>query len=206
MMRHARRDDRRASQKRASESIGVLCGPVFLGDEARFYEERTMQPMVFEDTEIEMISRDGEVWARGTQIAHALGYRNASRAIRDIYQRNADEFTDTMTAVIDLPTQGGLQKARVFSLRGAHLIAMFARTPKAKAFRRWVLDLIDSVQRGGEHAKRQWEQWHQVLEDKREQASADGRGLARWRWEKAGVGSTERYWRERMQLCLPLGH
>ena len=32
---------------------------------------------------------------------------------------------------------------RVFSLRGAHLLAMFARTPKAKEFRRWVLDILD---------------------------------------------------------------
>lgn len=32
---------------------------------------------------------------------------------------------------------------RVFSLRGAHLIGMFARTPKAKEFRRWVLDVLD---------------------------------------------------------------
>lgn len=32
---------------------------------------------------------------------------------------------------------------RVFSLRGAHLIAMFARTPVAKEFRRWVLDILD---------------------------------------------------------------
>lgn len=39
----------------------------------------------------------------------------------------------------------GLQhkKVRVFSLRGAHLIAMFASTPVAKEFRRWVLDLIE---------------------------------------------------------------
>ncbi|VFS25202.1 Uncharacterised protein [Enterobacter cancerogenus] len=36
-----------------------------------------------------------------------------------------------------------MQETRVFSLRGAHLIAMFARTPVAKEFRRWVLDIMD---------------------------------------------------------------
>ena len=35
------------------------------------------------------------------------------------------------------------KKVRIFSLRGAHLIAMFARTPVAKEFRRWVLDILD---------------------------------------------------------------
>lgn len=163
-----------------------------------------MQSMVFDGTEIELITRDGEVWARGTRIAHALGYRNTRRAIRDIYQRNADEFTDTMTAVVDLPSSGGVQKTRIFSLRGAHLLAMFARTPKAKAFRRWVLDLIDTVMRGGEYVRRQWEGHHQALENRREQASIEGKGLASWRWEKPALELPERYWRERMQLCLAL--
>lgn len=34
-------------------------------------------------------------------------------------------------------------KIRIFSLRGAHLIAMFARTQIAKEFRKWVLDILD---------------------------------------------------------------
>lgn len=50
-----------------------------------------------------------------------------------------------MTEVINLNTSGNLQKSvRVFSLRGCHLIAMFAKTPIAKAFRRWVLDILDA--------------------------------------------------------------
>ena len=42
-----------------------------------------------------------------------------------------------------MPTAGGLQKVRIFSLRGAHLIAMFARTKIAKTFRKWMLDVLD---------------------------------------------------------------
>jgi prophage antirepressor-like protein len=33
---------------------------------------------------------------------------------------------------------------RVFSLLGAHLIAMFARTSVAKEFRQWVLDILEN--------------------------------------------------------------
>ncbi|WP_275061031.1 P22AR C-terminal domain-containing protein, partial [Enterobacter sp. GER_MD16_1505_Eko_090] len=40
------------------------------------------------------------------------------------------------TGVVDIPV-------RVFSLRGCHLIAMFATTKVAKDFRRWVLDILD---------------------------------------------------------------
>lgn len=49
-----------------------------------------------------------------------------------------------MTQVIESVTSGNYRKkVRVFSLRGAHLIAMFARTDVAKEFRRWVLDILD---------------------------------------------------------------
>lgn len=60
-----------------------------------------------------------------------------------VYQQRADEFTGTMTAIVELQTPGGIQRVRVFSLRGAHLLGMFARTERAKRFRRWVLDIID---------------------------------------------------------------
>lgn len=49
-----------------------------------------------------------------------------------------------MTETLNLSVSGNYQKTiRIFSLRGAHLIAMFARTPLAKEFRRWVLDILD---------------------------------------------------------------
>lgn len=80
----------------------------------------------------------------GSQIATALQYSSVQRIV-ELYTRHADEFTDAMTAVVTLPTEGGPQETRIFSLRGCHLLAMFARTPVAKAFRRWVLDVLDKL-------------------------------------------------------------
>lgn len=57
---------------------------------------------------------------------------------------------------------------------------------------------------GGEHVRRKWEAAYQALEDRREQASAEGKGLASWRWEKTGMEMAERYWGERLQLTLAL--
>ena len=49
-----------------------------------------------------------------------------------------------MTQVVEnLDTVNLTVRVRIFSLRGCHLLAMFARTPVAKAFRRWVLDVIE---------------------------------------------------------------
>ena len=93
----------------------------------------------FEDTELSIIDRDGTPWLTGSQIATALNatYR---QAVTNIYQRHRDEFTDAMTMVI----RHGRSRVRIFSPRGAHLIAMFARTPRAKAFRQWVLDVLEA--------------------------------------------------------------
>ena len=83
------------------------------------------------------------VWLSSSDLAKALEYSN-SRAVTMIYNKYADEFTSGMTQVLEVSTSGNYRKkVRVFSLRGAHLIAMFARTDVAKEFRRWVLDILD---------------------------------------------------------------
>lgn len=82
-------------------------------------------------------------WLTSSDLAKALQYAN-SRAVTMIYNKYADEFTSGMTQVLEVSTSGNYRKkVRVFSLRGAHLIAMFARTDVAKEFRRWVLDILD---------------------------------------------------------------
>lgn len=83
------------------------------------------------------------IWLTSAEIANALQYKSA-KSVTNLFNQNSDEFTSGMTQVIESVTSGNYRKkVRVFSLRGAHLIAMFARTPVAKEFRRWVLDILD---------------------------------------------------------------
>lgn len=99
--------------------------------------------LVFESTEFDVVDIHQIPWLRGSQVASALGSTNPARYISELYDRNADEFTDDMTQVIDLPTAGGIQPVRIFSPRGCYLLGMLARTEKAKAFRSWVLDVLE---------------------------------------------------------------
>lgn len=101
--------------------------------------------LVFHNTTFQVVDRDGEAWLRGSQIGSALGYSTPEESARKLYKAAAAEFTEHMTAVIELPTAGGLQQVRIFSLRGAHLLGMFARTARAAEFRRWVLDILEGV-------------------------------------------------------------
>nr|WP_235606857.1 BRO family protein [Cronobacter sakazakii] len=87
------------------------------------------------------------IWLTSSDIAKALGYASP-KSVSNIYSRNSDEFTSSMSRVIKMMTNGinndlREKSVRVFSLRGCHLIAMFATTPLAKEFRRWVLDILD---------------------------------------------------------------
>ena len=98
--------------------------------------------LTFENTEFDVVDIHNVPWLRLPQIGVALGYENPYK-LQQLHARNADEFTDEMTQVLELPTAGGVQPVRVFSPRGCYLLGMLARTEKAKAFRQWVLDVLE---------------------------------------------------------------
>ena len=101
-----------------------------------------MKALSFQSTQFDIIDRNGQPWLQSRQIASALGYVD-EKSINRIYARNADEFTDSMSCGVKLTSKGQQREVRIFSLRGAHLIAMFSRTKVAKEFRKWVLDVLD---------------------------------------------------------------
>ena len=102
-----------------------------------------MTTLTFQNTTLSVINQHNQTYITASDLGNALEYSHPIQNVTKIYERNADEFTPEMTALIEMPTAGGLQKVRIFSLRGAHLIAMFARTKVAKDFRKWVLDILD---------------------------------------------------------------
>jgi prophage antirepressor-like protein len=122
-----------------------------------------MNALTFQNTQFDIVDLDGQKWLRGLQIGSALGYSEPRISIATLYERNADEFTPSMTAMVklpdlrnqtdyagtDLPPQtddtGQRREVRIFSLRGAHLLGMFANTEPAKDFRRWVLDVLEQA-------------------------------------------------------------
>nr|WP_305009898.1 BRO family protein [Providencia sp. MGF014] len=102
--------------------------------------------LTFQNITFEPIYQDGQLWFTSTELAKALGYSRTDNVNR-VYARNSDEFTDSMTTTVKMTLVRKTGEVdvmvRVFSLRGAHLIAMFSNTPVAKEFRKWVLDILD---------------------------------------------------------------
>ncbi len=106
--------------------------------------------LTFNDVTLSPITHQNSLWIRAAELARALGYAQENSVSR-IYRSNSDEFTPEMTQVIEIPAESrngspvnlADGRCRVFSLRGCHLVAMFSRTSVAKAFRRWVLDVLE---------------------------------------------------------------
>ena len=102
-----------------------------------------MNSLSFNDMNFNPVNQnDDQIWITSSELARMLGYSRLDK-VTQIFNRKADEFTSKMTRVIENPSNVNLT-LRIFSLRGAHLIAIFARTPVAKEFRKWVLDVLEN--------------------------------------------------------------
>lgn len=149
-----------------------------------------MKELMFQNQSIRLIEKDGKTWASAADIARALGYSRADMVTR-IFDKHRAEFSTSMTMLTMVetadPQNGGLllnkTTARVFSLRGAHLIAMFARTGKAQEFRRWVLDVLEG-NRAAPSLIQEWYEAKAALDAQDKFASLCGRGLSEHKAKK----------------------
>lgn len=101
----------------------------------------------FNNVQLNIINQNNQIWFTSAELAKALTYKTADSVTR-LYNRNKDEFSKNMTMTVKLTANGisnsyRQKSVRIFSLRGAHLVAMLADTDVAKDFRKWLLDLAD---------------------------------------------------------------
>lgn len=99
-----------------------------------------MQVVEFNHQNIELISKNNQLYMSGAQIGRVIEL-SQNDGIAKIYGRHKSEFTDEMTITI----RQGRSTVRLFNREGAWLIGMFARTPKAAEFRKWVLKVLGTV-------------------------------------------------------------
>jgi prophage antirepressor-like protein len=93
---------------------------------------------------------------------------------------------------------------RIFSLRGAYLLGMLARTPKAEAFRRWVLDVLEGITRAPADTQAALIEAEQAEAQSFARARVHSHGMNQRRKEKPKLLQRIDYLRELVQLALPL--
>jgi len=145
--------------------------------------------LTFENQPLQLIEHNGRMWLKSADIARALGYARADRMSR-VYDRHKAEFSASMTTILRTPSLGrGAPplEERLFSLRGAHLLGMFARTAKGVAFRRWVLDQLEAIEVQNSANRSLMAEWYEAkaaLDGQERFASLCGKGLSEHKQRK----------------------
>lgn len=101
---------------------------------------------VFEAAEIVLraVIRDGEPWFVAADVARALGYSDATHAVRGL--------DDDEKGLHNLETLGGEQRAVIVSEAGLYTLIIRSRVEGAKRFKRWVThDVLPSIRRTGSY-------------------------------------------------------
>ena len=148
-----------------------------------------MQDLKFNSHKFVVVEHDGRSWLTAADIASALGYARSDQVSR-IYARHEREFTSSMTMIFETVTLGSANitsEARLFSLRGAHMIGMFSRTAKGAEFRHWVLDRLDDLDRQAIPSRSLMVAWFKAKADVDSQdrfASMCGKGLSEHKTRK----------------------
>lgn len=106
------------------------------------------QVVNFSNHELRVIENQAQKWFCARDIAKALEFKNPDADVCNVYRRNKSEFDETMTCTCKLQVQGQTKTVRLYNREGAWLIGMFARTPKAAEFRKWVLKVLGAVADG----------------------------------------------------------
>ena len=97
----------------------------------------------FHNHKIELLRHNGQDYMTLSQIGGALEVRE-NNGLSKIYNAHKEEFDEEMSCLV----KQGRTRVRIFNREGAWLIGMFARTPKAVEFRRWVLKVLKTAADG----------------------------------------------------------
>jgi len=95
----------------------------------------------FNDTKIQVIEEDGDLWFPAVNIAKALGYANPNQAVYDIITRNPEDFQKN-SRISKLLMHDKMREIRILNEKGVYVFCMLARTAKSVSFRRWVSNII----------------------------------------------------------------
>lgn len=102
---------------------------------------------LFQSTEVRTIDRDGQVWFVASDIAKALGYRDAINMTRVLDDDEAD------THIMSTRSENGTIQSRevtIISESGLFHALLKSRKREAKPFRRWVTqEVLPEIRRTG---------------------------------------------------------
>ena len=99
--------------------------------------------------QVRTVEIDGEPWFVGKDVAEALGYKEAAKAVRE--RVDAED-----KGVSKMDTPGGKQEVTIINESGLYSLILSSKLPGAKEFKRWVTsEVIPSIRKTGGYIKGQ---------------------------------------------------
>ena len=96
----------------------------------------------FDNLDFRAIEINGQIWAVGSDVCKALGYRDAEKGLRNLDEDEKDTHI--------LGTVGGSQEMLIVNESGLYSLIFRSRKPAAKRFRKWVTsEVLPSIRRTG---------------------------------------------------------
>lgn len=106
----------------------------------------TSELKVFENQtfgQVRTVEIDGEPWFVGKDVAEALGYKEAAKAVRE--RVDAED-----KGVSKMDTPGGKQEVTIINESGLYSLILSSKLPGAKEFKHWIThDVIPSIRKTG---------------------------------------------------------
>ena len=94
--------------------------------------------------DVRVVMQDGEPWFVGKDVANALGYERATKAIQDHV-----DFEDKDGVPIQ-DSIGRMQKTPIISESGLYSLILSSKLPSAKKFKRWVTsEVLPTIRKTG---------------------------------------------------------
>lgn len=96
----------------------------------------------FDNVDFRAIEIDGQIWAVGTDVCKALGYRDAENGLRNL--------DDDEKGTHIVRTAGGDQNLLIINESGLYSLILRSRKPEAKRFKKWVTsEVLPSIRKTG---------------------------------------------------------
>lgn len=91
---------------------------------------------------LRIVRREGEPWFAATDVAQALGYRDAANLVRNL--------EDDEKGTHNVSTLGGDQELTIISESGLYAAIFRSRKPEARLFRKWVTsEVLPAIRKTG---------------------------------------------------------
>ena len=100
----------------------------------------------YEEEPITFLEHNGKRWISGPSIAKGLGVNR--NIINQIFNRHKDEFSGFVDT-FKMKVRNRPIETRIFDESGFILICMFSKSPKAKLFRKWAVEVLRQVKSKG---------------------------------------------------------